>query len=198
MRTTGSLALALLLLLLVGCGEAPNPSILERARNAIAAAEAERAEVYAPEELAAARQALEEAEAEYRSQKRALRKKKQPGEELAERATELARTAASEADARGKAAARGARDDLSRGETALISAEAVLARLARCGRQKTIDGLRELGERFASLKELHRSATESFDSGSYAEVSSTSERLAREAERFSTDAGHVAYDSGCR
>lgn len=194
---TSLLALPLLLTG-VACGKAPNPSVLERARNAFAAAEAERAEVHAPEAFAAARQALAEAETEYQKQKKAWRKSPQRAEALAEQATELGRQAAAEADTTGREAARAAREALARADTGLVSAEAILARLARCGRERAIDGLRELGERFAGLQEMHRAATESFDVGGYAEVTATSDRLTRGAERFVTDAGHLASDVGCR
>lgn len=196
-RCSALLLLLPLLLFAAACGKAPNPSTLERARNAMAAADAERAEVFAPEALEAARQALREAEEEYEAQRRALRKSPERAETLAERAVELARQAAAEADAAGKEAARAARDGISSAETGLVSAEAVLARLARCGRDRSIEGLREIGERFEALRQLHRAATESFDEGRYSEVKTTSEKLVRDARRFVTDANHAAYDAGC-
>jgi hypothetical protein len=137
-------AAPLLALLAAACGDAPDPAKLELARQSIAVATEIGADIWAPEELAEAQDLLAQAEAEYKRQDRALRKKQRDAHQLALRAAELARVATDAAQQAAREVAASARASLGQAELLIDESESALAALVRCRPTDLPSNLREL------------------------------------------------------
>ncbi len=195
-----SLLLAVWLLFFgAGCGERPDPTRLERARAAAGAAEASGAAEFAPEALAAAREALAVAEKEYDRQSglRLIRSSKK-----AHAAADQAITYAAEAQTVGEAgtmlALETARSDLASAETAVIDLEGQIAQLVRCHRDGVrVSGVRELLASFKGVKESLGAATAQFDAREYTDASARVETLLVRTEQVSVEAREARHGSRC-
>lgn len=191
----GMAAVALPLLLLVACGEKPDPSQLERARNAVAVAESLDAPRLAPEEWAAVQEALAAAEKEY---DKTLGRSAQEGQKLAKKVVDLAKKAGKAAEKAENGRLRVAREALTQCDTVLIQVEASLARLSRCARENhPVHGLRELGERLLSVRERLEAANGSFDGREFEAAAKDAEWVAAEAERIRVDANNSLVEAEC-
>jgi hypothetical protein len=192
-----SLLLSLLLfaaVVLGGCGEKPDPNQLDRARTALATAEAAGAPGYAPEAWQAASQAFAAAEAEFESQgKKLFGRKPAKAHELAKQAWETAETARQEGEEGMRAELAVARETMTEAETAVLSLEGALANVARCHRQKKIEELPDLLARYRVVREQFEGLEAKYDASDYDAVRLEAASLLEGAEQLMSDVEHAAW-----